>query len=283
MTNKISAGKRDKKWKQYGIEQIPIKLNGEDTTHRVLAKHGEFVGIVGKHYRVLPNELALELADESARLTNMQPVTGILDSAMGYKGMNYFNDNQHVIQNKWKMHAFYDTGREVDINGGGLKLGVALHNSIDGSMGFNVGIFTFRYICSNMVFVGFKGASLQGQTLDYLYGRHTQSLRKLIDELQVRIMTIMEKAHLIVDAYEEMARVKATEELIKKIRASRISDKVLPEYMKLEELQLKDLTQWNVYNDITEAIWHSPKANLDTKMTYMDQLHRVMPVIPRRA
>jgi len=281
MINEIKSGTSDQKWLEYGIDQIPIYLNKEDTDKRVLAKNGKFVAVVGKHYRVLPNELALSLADESAKLSNLTPATGILDHAMGHGGMEWFGDTKHAIKNKWKLHAFYDTGREITVGDTGVKVGVAVHNSIDGSTGFNVGIFTFRFICSNAVFVGFKGSSFQGQTLDYLYGRHTVGLGNLINQLQEKMVGIMDKAHFIVDAYEQMDRVKASEELVKKIRASRISDKILPDYMKTEELVLNDLSEWEVYNDLTEAIWHSKQINIDTKITYFDQLHRVMPLVPR--
>lgn len=284
MTNQITMGEIDQKWSSYGIEQLPIFLNGEDTTNRILAKDNEFVGIVGKHYRVLPNELALELADESAKLSELVPFTDINTHDMGYRGMTFFDGHNNAIKNKWKLHAFYTTNRATEIGGEKVNIGVAVHNSIDGSMGFNVGVFTYRMICSNMVMAGFKDINrgMLGKTLEYLYGRHTDSLTHIVSNLKEKMVTVMEKAHLIVDSYEGMSRQRATEELIKNLRDSRISDKILPEYCKAEELEVSDLSEWDVYNDITEAIWHSDRTNMDTKQTYMDQLHRVMPIVPQR-
>lgn len=280
--SRIGAGVIDDTWTNYGIEQLEITLNGESTGNHILTKNDEFVAVVGNHYRVLPNELALEIADNSARLTGLEPYTAVFDhGSLDNQNMSWVQGHRNAIQNGWKVHAFYTTGREAQIGRETVNVGVAIHNSIDGSMGFNVGIFTYRMICSNMVFAGFKNVNRGGlgRTLEYIYSRHTDSLTHAIEDLSDRIILVMEKAHLIVDSYEGMTRVRATEELIEKIRKSRISDKILPDYLKAEELEVSDLSEWDVYNDITEAIWHSPKTNMDTKMTYMDQLHRVMPVI----
>jgi hypothetical protein len=278
MSTQITGGEASTKWVQdYGIEKIPILLNKEATKSHILAKNGKFVAVVGDHYRVLPNELAIQIANESAEMSNLRAF-----SEFGGNDGARMEGQSHVLMNRWKVHAMYDSGRDVDIEGDKVKLGLSVHNSIDGSMGFGVGIFTYRFTCSNMAFAGFKGYEAQGKTLEWIYSRHTESLTGAIDALKDKMVMIMEKVHLIADSYDAMSKAQATEELINKIKASKISKKILPEYCTAEELQVTDLSEWNVYNDITEAIWHNGKSNLDTKITQFGHLHRIMPLIPRR-
>ena len=271
----IRLGTSDDMWSQYGFEDSPLYVNGKDTERRILTKGDEFVSVVGKNYRILPNEVAVDIAEKSAQLCGLVPFSE-------FSGDWFVKMNDHVIENGWKVHALYALNKPYEVDGDKMHLGVGIHNSIDGSMGFGAGIFTFRHACANMVFAGMKGYEQsfdQRRTLEYIYSRHTSSLTIAMELLQEKIVNLMEKAQVIVDAYNQMAKNKLTEELIKKIRASRISDKVLPDYLKAEELQLTDLTEWNAYNDITALIWHNKKGNMDTKMTYFDQLHRVMPLV----
>ncbi len=278
MTNRISVGKRDKKWGKYGIEQIPMLVNKVDTKTRILVKNGEFVSVVGNHYRVLPNELAVEIANKSAQMTNLRPFS---DFGNG-EGLR-MNGQVHVLENNWKIHAMYDSGRDVTIAGDKVKLGVSVHNSIDGSLGFGVGIFSYRFTCSNMAFAGFRGQDVQGKTLEWIYSRHTDSLTGAIDVLQEKMVRIMDKVHLIADSYKEMARRKATEEFIKKIRESKLTKRIMPEYLKTEELEVPDLSEWDIYNGLTQGIWHNGDANLDTKITQFGHLHRVIPLTPSQS
>lgn len=41
---------------------------------------------------------------------------------------------------------------------------------------------------------------------------------------------------------------------------------------------LGDMTEWDVYNTLTAAIWHNPKSSLETKEDNFVQLHRIMRV-----
>jgi hypothetical protein len=77
-----------------------------------------------------------------------------------------------------------------------------------------------------------------------------------------------------------MAAEKVTDEIIQKIKKSRISNKVLPEYLaaKVPTVETTDLTQWKVYNDVTEAIWHNAKSAMKTKLFQFQTLHQIMPL-----
>lgn len=53
--------------------------------------------------------------------------------------------------------------------------------------------------------------------------------------------------------------------MVDRILNSRLSLKVLPDYVKEEGVELPDLSQWELYNDVTELIWHNMEAGLQTK------------------
>ena len=134
-----------------------------------------------------------------------------------------------------------------------------------------------------MVFAGMKDYEQsfdQRKTLDYVYKRHTASLATFKPTLKNVILGVMEKAVSILEAYRNMAAEKVTDEIIQKLKKSRISDKVLPDYLtaKVPTVELTDLTQWKVYNDVTEAIWHNAKSGLKTKLFQFQTLHQIMPL-----
>jgi hypothetical protein len=90
----------------------------------------------------------------------------------------------------------------------------------------------------------------------------------------------------VLDSYKEMAERKMTEELVKRIKESSIPKKVLPNYLKIDNGQqflvpVTDYTEWDVYNDVTQLIWHNQDTDVTTKNTQFNALHRVMPVALR--
>ena len=77
-----------------------------------------------------------------------------------------------------------------------------------------------------------------------------------------------------------MAEQRITEKLIERIKKSRLSRKVLPDYITAEEISPEVFltSQWELYNDITEAIWHNVKAGMKTKTFQFKVLHQVLGV-----
>jgi len=90
----------------------------------------------------------------------------------------------------------------------------------------------------------------------------------------------MERAPAILDAYRRLAEQKITERLIERLKKSRLSKKVLPDYITVDEIspEALNLSRWELYNDITEAIWHNLKAGMRTKTFQFKVLHQVMEV-----
>ena len=173
-----------------------------------------------------------------------------------------------------------------------MYIGVSIHNSIDGSKAFGAGIFTFRQACSNMVIVaGQKNWSIKysrmdhGKTLETVNKRHTATIDPQTFKLKTVIAQVMTKAQDIIKAYEQLATEKATQKLFEKLRKSRLSKNVLPDYIADENVQApENLTVWETYNDITEQIWHNTKSDMTSKTFAYDTIHKAIPLtVSRRA
>jgi hypothetical protein len=280
---KMELGQSSQKWVQYELFDTPLLYNGEPSEYKTIVQNDELVAIVGKDYELLPNEEAVKLADEAAGLAGMVPFDE-------FTGDWFIRMGDHVIKNGAKVHALYAINKPYHIGKDKMHLGVGVHNSIDGSMGFGAGVFTFRNACANMVFAGMRGYEQgfdQRATLDHIYQKHTSGLRPIAENLEKVILGLMEKAGDIIASYEEMARRRVTLELLEKIKKSGIREKVLPDYLKTEKdapLEVPDISEWVLYNDITEKVWHNPDRGLDAKLWQFKALHKIMPIAgaPRR-
>jgi len=264
----ISFGDPDTTWQQYGLLQCPILYAGEESSYKAIVRNGQLVKILGRGYELFPNEEALKLADQAAALVGLKPFQV---SAPGLR------TEGHVIFNneETRMRAIYTLGRVEKVDGDEVNVGVNVFNSIDGSSSFGCGLFTFREICSNGVILGYE-------KIFQVKRIHTKGLSRVLEEMKTRMVYTMERGLDVLESYRRMAREKVTEKLVDKILRSRLSLKVLPDYIKEEEATIPDINQWQLYNDITELIWHNADAGLHTKTFQFNTLHRVMPLQVRR-
>jgi hypothetical protein len=275
--NSLSFGNPDLTWQHYGIQQSPILFNGAKTHYKAVIRNNEIVSIVSEAYKLLPNEEAVKLANEAAAMAGLVPFHE-------FSGEWFVRMDRHVILDRdgRRVHALYAIDKSFDVGGEKMHLGVGVHNSIDGSTGFGCGIFTFRHACANMVWAGMRGyeqAFDERKTIEYIYKRHTKGLETFMGGLKTAILTVMDKANIILETYQQLAETEVTREFLNKLRRSRLPNKVLPNYIvKPEESTVNpaDLTQWQVYNDITAAIWHNAKSGLKTKDFQFKTLHAII-------
>jgi len=275
----LSFGELDTTWERYDLSQGPLLFNGNHTGYKAVLRKGQIVSIVRKGYALIPNEEAVKLADEAAELAGLVPFHE-------FSGEWIVKMHEHVIydKNETRVHALYASNKHYDVNGEKMHIGVGIHNSIDGSMAFGCGIFTFRHACANMVFAGTRGyeqAFDQRKTVEYIYKRHTASLAPITGGLKNTILAVMDKATSLIDVYNQMAQEKVTQKFIERLKKSRLSARVLPDYLTAKEpetFDISSLTQWQLYNDITEKIWHNAKAHLKTKEFQFATLHKLMPL-----
>jgi len=286
--SKIALGEPDRTWEKYGLLVSPVSWNQGETKLKVIEKHGALVEIVKSRYKLIPNELVVEEANKASALAGLVP----FDQFSGDWIQRFNKDETHVIKDKWKVHALYadEVPYTVKTKYGTedeMYMGVAVHNSIDRSMGFSAGIFTFRKACRNVVLsAGMKGWSYDysrgdhGKTLETLYQKHTKGMEILSQQLMETLITLMERSQIIKDTYNDMAQRNINLKIMENIRKSPIPQKLYPSYIpipKVDITRVPDKTQWEMYNDFTEAIWHNPKATMNSKLIQFKHLHKVLP------
>jgi hypothetical protein len=264
----ISFGTPYTAWKQYGLEQLSIQVDGKDTDYKAIFRNNSLVKVLGKSYELFPNEEALKIADAAASLAGLEPFA---PKTFGVRAEG------HMLYNKQetKMRAIYTPGKIQRVDGEEVNVGVNVFNAIDGSSSFGCGVFTFRGICSNGVIFGYE-------EIMSLRRIHTKGLQAAIEDMKNKMVLVMEQGAELLETYRQMAAVKVTEKFIDRILSSRLPAKVLPYYLKEEEAKLPDITEWQLYNDVTELIWHNEKTGLHSKTFQFNTLHSVMPLTPRR-
>lgn len=265
---KIEFGEDKTKWGHYGIAEPKIVFNGEPTGFKAIVKDDELVKMLTDRYHLFPNEEALKVANKAAELSGLRPFDAETPGMV---------NEHHVVYDKLihKMRALYTVEGDMKVDGDSVNVGINVYNSIDGSTSFGAGLFTFRSMCSNGVIFG-------KHDIRAVRHAHTKGLIPIIEELKGAIVVLMEQGLQLVDTYRQMARIKINDELVEKLIHSHLAAKVLPDYIKEDEARTFDLTQWDLYNDITEAIWHNEKTGLKSKVFQFSILHKVMPLLQAR-
>lgn len=262
--NTISYGKPDETWKDYGLFMNPVLHNGKETVYRAIIRKDQLISVVKGNYHLLPNEKALEAALAAADLTKMEP--------FAIRKHHNFLYNANAT----RLYAmFMPKGKNVyRVDGEEVLIGAVVQNSIDASSSFGCSLFSFRGICSN-------GSIIGRRNIANIYQVHTKGLAAIIQDLKNIILRVMEKGQDVINAYNTMAQVKITNELVEKLTRSRLPKRVLPDYLTNGELtsELAHVTEWQLYNDITRQIWHNMYTDIATKQVNFDNLHRIMPVV----
>jgi hypothetical protein len=261
----INFGEDNTAWAQHGYAEPKIVFNGEPTGFKAIVHNDTLVKVLTDRYHLFPNEEALKVGDKAADLAGLQPFGA---TTPGMRNVN------HVVYDakEHKMRALYTMQGDHKVGGDTVNVGVNVYNSIDGTTSFGAGLFTFRSLCSNGVIFG-------KHDIRAVRHAHTKGLIPIIEELKGTIVLLMEEGLALVEAYQRMAQTKLNDKLIDKLLASYIPAKVLPDYVKMDDAKIADLTQWDLYNDITEAIWHNPKTGLKSKVFQFQTLHQAMPLL----
>lgn len=280
-SNLISAGESDNRWVEYDLSEVQLLFKERESNWKAIVRKGKLVTVVSDGYTLLPNEEAVKIADAEAMRCGLVPFNE-------FKGDWIARMNEHVIYSRdaTRVHALYALNEAYRVNGEEMFLGVGVHNGIDGHEGFHCGIFTFRTACSNMVMAGMPryGRSFDSRRmLEYVNRSHTKGLNPELPKLRNAILSMMERAGMIIEAYEEMALQKVTEDLIEKIRKSKLPKKVWPDVLQEVEDSVKieapDMSQWDFYNAITAKVWHNDLMDVTGKISLFGTLHRIMPLV----
>ncbi len=268
------------RWDEYELHEYHLKVNNRHTPYKLIMKQSKPVAIVTSRYKLLPNEEALKVADEIA--LEMGAV-----KFNEFRGRWYARTGNHVLYNRRKtqMHSLYAFNEPVQIAPDDtIQLGFSIHNSIDGTMGFGAGTFTFRNACANMFMMGFKGHSMNFDdrlTLAYIYHKHTKNMEVARDKIKSILQAIVNRGMEVVATYRAMTERKITEQNAKKIAESlpKVAVQNAMPYFDAKDMTLKaQPTEWTVFNDTTQWIWHNPKTQLETKLRQMKAVEQILVV-----
>jgi hypothetical protein len=252
---RLRAGEPEQQHPEFGLETVPLQygkpladfedrstaveidedegVGWEDTRRRLVRRNGEFVSDVSSRFKLVPNEKVVAAANNAAKRLGAVPFNEYGDSDDDW----YIRLDKHVFQDpaRHRVHALYAWEDPVDITGDGdtVQFGFAVHNSIDGSQSFEVGLFSFRHACANMVTMGIGG---QGQDFDqrevYAHTKrsHTKSLDVDVDELQAIIEEVITFADDVKEGYREFRETIISEEQIIDL-IDRLPAKDLPDWI----------------------------------------------------
>jgi len=278
----------NKQWDRYSILDSELLYDGHGSGYKGVFRNGKLVQIAGDGYKVLPNEEVLELGNQLAASIGAKPFTE-------FRGKWYGKMGNHALYNKaeTQMYALYCQPEPMKVKGvDEVNVGFALNNSIDGSSGFGVSSFTFRFGCGNLVIMSEqRGQQLNRHYTDVLAWaskRHTSGLKVDRPNLQKFILTVLDRSKEVIDLYREMAVKKMNETVAKRIAESNLPQRALPDHIEFKTVNdRRELTKfdqnrtiWDTYNSVTEAIWHNVKSDLGTKVNQFGAINEaVLPVL----
>jgi len=263
----IKIGKLDESCKEYGIVQAQLLYQGESSGYKAIIKDGTLVAIVSTGYKTLPNDIAIEVANSVAKEIGAKPFKCRYWAG---KHVTFNNAGTRVYATFIMPEEFKITSRDS------CHIGFTVQNSIDGTLAFSASGFTYRELCSNGVMFGYR-------KLAYYYRKHTKGFDVQRELIKEAIRSVINDLYGTINNYVKLTKLKLNREIAEEIAKARfISRKFLPGYIEVEKRKLvsfdPNVTQWQVYNDLTEAIWHNTKASIDSKRAQFNVLHRIIKV-----
>jgi len=267
--------KIDETFASYGLWQAPLAYQGKSTPFKAILKEiggkREVIAILGRGYRLVPNGMVDEAVQQVAKVLRID-YAGVGSPRDIRQGEVVRTEDPDSFRAYWTM--VFPQKYSVD---GGVYLGVQVRNSEDGSMGFGIDLFTFREICSN-------GAILRTGDLEIrTYWKHTKGLQLDVGKIKNVIVSIVDKGQRVLETYRKLQELKLNEEIAERL-SKRISKKYLPEYLQAvkDEIKiLKPASLWEVYNDITELVWHSDTASMFSMRRFNQELNKALGITVR--
>ncbi len=307
----ITAGEPEQTWPQYGLEMVPILHNGDDTGRRFIRQNGNYIADVTDSYQLLPNEQVVEAANDVAQELGAEPFHQ-------FDGDWFIQLDDHVYQDpeRRRVHALY-AWESGTVGGDSMEYGFAVHNSIDGSLGFNVALFSFRHACANMVHIGVNNSmaqralNVEGErdVLASSSHRHTSGLEVDTESLAARVKGTLMFVDNIDETYNAWHDSVVNDDHVEAL-IQRLPEKDLPDWVQDTKDRLEDEAEdyadeedvdidilpadqkasvieaniptgetiWETYNDVTQAVWHDNRTADTSKQRKMRQVHRAFPL-----
>lgn len=274
-TVETRAGEPEQQWEQFGLELVPIEYRSitagdakpdgwEDTGRRLVARNGKFISDVSKNYKLLPNERLISTANDVARDLGAEPFHQ-------FDGDWYAQLDDHVFQDKERrrVHGLY-AWQDGDVGGDEMSYGFAVHNSIDGSLGFSVGLFTFRHACANMVFMGTGGSEesralsveSEREVVNRTTHQHTKGLvveKEGLEQIIKGTLTLVDDVH---DTYKQWVSERLEPETVRDLlQRPTLGKKDLPNW--IADSRTKDEREADPIDDVLSAIEEATEDETD--------------------
>lgn len=270
----LNLGAKNDTWKEYSLSEAPILLRGLDQKltdskqYKAIMRKGELAAIVSQRYSVLPNEEALKLTKEAIPEGFTE-----LDAKYSRDGnalFAYFIDARRYAVDSG---AHLAAGKEDEVS-----LGFMMRNSIDGSTGFGMELFSYRWLCTNGAIVGHN-------MLARFSRMHVGQMIPLVAGITSQIKELMQTASKLIEIYRYWAEVELNKFVAQRI-ADNLPKKHLPDYFNVDKKTgAVDLEQtpkiWTAFNDITQTVWHSPDLQPISRNHYLGKLHDSLPLGPQ--
>lgn len=268
---RLKIGKVNPEWSQFNLFEIPVEITGETgegcvgfkpSDYKLIVKATEneptVVHIPKKDYVLLPNAV---VQDTVTSLAKERGYSLYADDRYS----RYTHDGNGMIlcylPPDYNGSAFAEKEQ--------LKIGFAVRNSINGSMGFGFDLFSYRGLCENGSIVGRKDQAS-------LYARHVRTLADIIDKGLDRFLEdIMNKGEQLLSFYESLQSIALNKERAQIILNSKLPKKMLSTWTIDEGVvrEVPHMNMWEMYNASTNFIWHNAKTDIRTKKVYFDKLH----------
>jgi len=226
--------------RNYGYVEKFLAFRGESTPYKAIVKNGTLLAIVSRRYHLIENERIVEICRRIAEKHGF-----VFDYVDGLT----------------RVHIFLDRG----------DVGVAVHNSVDGSFALRVDATVKIGNTTKAIF--------RIKDVKQVYKKHFGSAKIVVDDLEKIINEIVNKAEdfkYFIEKLETMQAKNYEEELkmLEDLLPKKYVAKVL-QTAKYRTLNGRAMTLKEVYERIATDIW-SADIDMRTKINYFDNLNQVM-------
>ncbi len=73
MNPTLTFGNPNGEWKQYELYETPVVVNGLVSGYKAITQEDHLVSIVSDQYKLIPNQEAVKVADQAAKLAGLVP------------------------------------------------------------------------------------------------------------------------------------------------------------------------------------------------------------------
>lgn len=240
----------DPKWSEYGITEKHLSYQENKTNFKAIIKEDKLVTLVKNRYTVIPNELILEDIVPLIERFGYDQLDSPAKKSNGNRLMLYFV--------KPELHNLS--------NNEGIKLGLLLKNSIDGSLSLGVEGFSYRELCSNGVIMG-------QETVQSFHKKHVGNAEEIINRLEESVALVNKTSLRILEKYKHMTQVKFENDRYESLKENVPRKLLIGVSSKIEQG-----TDWNAYNEITQNLWHNKKVSQMGQYGLMKTVNRVFEV-----